>query len=68
MRLFKKSFLILFLIVCAGVSAWTPSNLVQAQASKGSIVALNTDSSGSDGAVISIESTQPIQYLSLIHI
>ena len=62
MRLFKKSFLILFLIVCAGVSVWTPSNLVQAQASKGSIVALKTDSSGSDGAVISIESTQPIQY------
>jgi len=62
MRLFKKSFLILFLIVCAGVSVWIPSNLVQAQASKGSIVALKTDSSGSDGAVISIESTQPIQY------
>ncbi len=62
MHPFKKSLLLILLIASVVTSGWDQSNLVQAQASKGSIVALNTDSTGSEDAVINIEASQPIQY------
>jgi type IV pilus assembly protein PilQ len=60
-NLFKKSLLFILCLVAAGLGQ---SNIVLAQASKtpASIVALNTDSSGSESAVVTIESSQPVQY------
>ena len=60
-NLFKKS---LLFILCLVTTGWGQPNVVSAQASKSpaSIVALNTDSMGSENAVITIESSQPIQY------
>jgi len=60
-NLFKKSLLFILCLVAAG---WGQSNVVSAQASKSpaSIVALNTDSMGSENAVVTIESSQPVQY------
>ncbi len=62
MHPFKKSLVIILLIACVVVSGWDQPNLVQAQVSKGSIVVLNTDSTGSEDAVVNIEASQPIQY------
>ena len=60
-NLFKKS---LLFILCIGVAGLGQPNVVLAQASKSpaSIVALNTDSMGSENAVVTIESSQPVQY------
>lgn len=60
-NLFKKSLLFILCLVAASLAQ---SNIVLAQASKApaSIVALNTDSSGSENSVVTIESSQPVQY------
>ena len=60
-NLFKKSLLFIFCIVVAG---WGESHVVLAQASKSpaSIVNLNTDSMGIKNSVVTIESSQPVQY------
>ena len=60
-NLFKKSLLFIFCIVVAG---WGKSHVVLAQASKSpaSIVNLNTDSMGIKNSVVTIESSQPVQY------
>jgi type IV pilus assembly protein PilQ len=60
-NLFKKSLLFIFFLIVAG---WGESHIVLAQASKSpaSIVALNTDSTGTENTVVTIESSQPIQY------
>ena len=61
---FKKSLVLLLWVTAVIVSGWGQPNLVQAQASKlaGNIVALNTESTGSEDAVVKIEASQPIQY------
>lgn len=63
-NLFKKSLLFILWVTALIGSGWDQPNLVQAQASKsaGNIVALNTDSTGSEDAVVNIEASQPIQY------
>ncbi|MBC8282858.1 MAG: type IV pilus secretin PilQ [Nitrospinae bacterium] len=66
-NLFKKSTTILFLLLVGTffASGWGKPNDVEAQASKspsGSIVALNTDSTANDNAVVTIEASQSIQY------
>jgi type IV pilus assembly protein PilQ len=60
-NLFKKS---LLFILCLVATGWGQSNIISAQTSKSpaSIVALNTDSMGSENAVVTIESSQPVQY------
>jgi type IV pilus assembly protein PilQ len=60
-NLFKKS---LLFILCLVATSWGQPNVVPAQVSKSpaSIVALNTDSVGSENAVVTIESSQPVQY------
>jgi type IV pilus assembly protein PilQ len=60
-NLFKKSLLFILCLVAAGLGQ---SNVVLAQAPKSpaSIVALNTDSKGNESAVVTIESSQPVQY------
>ncbi len=60
-NLFKKSLLFILCLVAAG---WGQSNVVSAQTPKSpaNIVALNTDSMGSENAVVTIESSQPVQY------
>ena len=60
-NLFKKSLLFISCLVFAG---WGESHVVSAQASKSpaSIVALNTDSTGTENTVVTIESSQPVQY------
>jgi type IV pilus assembly protein PilQ len=60
-NLFKKSLLFILCLVAAGLGQ---PNIVLAQASKSpaSIVALNTDSMGSENATVTIESSQPVQY------
>ena len=64
MQLIKKSFLIIFLVSCVVGSVWHPSKGVQAQVlnSLGSILALNTDSTGKKDTVVTIEASEPIQY------
>ncbi|MFT4577990.1 MAG: type IV pilus assembly protein PilQ [Nitrospinales bacterium] len=60
-NLFKKS---LLFILCFVATSWGQPNVVPAQVSKSpaSIVALNTDSMGSENAVVTIESSQAVQY------
>jgi type IV pilus assembly protein PilQ len=60
-NLFKKSLLFIFCIVVAG---WGESHVVSAKASKSyaSIVALNTNSMGRENTIVTIESSQPVQY------
>ena len=60
-NLFKKSLLFIFFLLVAG---WGESYVVSAQASKtlASIVALNTDLIGTENTVVTIESSQSIQY------
>ncbi len=60
-NLFKKS---LLFILCLVATGWGQPEVVSAQVSKSpaSIVALNTDSMGSENAVVTIESSQPVQY------
>ena len=60
-NLFKKSLLFIFCLVVAG---WGESHVVSAEASKSpaSIVALNTDLTGTENTVVTIESSQPVQY------
>jgi len=64
MQSIKKSFLIIFLVSCVVGSVWHPSKGVQAQVlnSLGSILALNTDSTGKKDTVVTIEASEPIQY------
>lgn len=63
-NLFKKSLIFIFWVTALVGSGFDQPNLVQAQASNpsGRIVALNTDSTGSNDAVVNIEASQPIQY------
>jgi type IV pilus assembly protein PilQ len=60
-NLFKKS---LLFILCLVATDWGQPNVVPAQVSKSpaSIVALNTNSTGIENAVVTIESSQPVQY------
>jgi type IV pilus assembly protein PilQ len=60
-NLFKKSLLFIFCLVVAG---WGETDVASAQASKSlaSIVALNTDSMGTENTVVTIESSRPVQY------
>jgi len=58
-NLFKKS---LLFILCVVATYWVQPNATQAQVEKSRIVALNTDATGSNDAVVTIESTQSIQY------
>ena len=60
-NLFKKS---LLFILCLVATNWGQPNIVPAQVSKSpaSIVALNTDAVGNENAVVTIESSQPVQY------
>ena len=60
----KKSFLIMFMVFWIFVSGRPLSNLAHAQVAKilGSIVSLNTNSTGEENSVIAIEASQPVQY------
>ena len=64
MQSIKKSFLIIFLVFFVVGLGCPPSGRVQAQVFKplGSILALNTDSVGDKEAVVTIETSQPVQY------
>ena len=60
-NLFKKSLLFISCLVFVG---WGEPHVVSAQNSKSpaSIVALNTDSTGTENTVVTIKSSQPVQY------